>query len=264
MPVLALGASDCEALHAGLLGQPANSLSSLAYVAAGAYVLRRGGPGIETVTDDFFDFTLGAEPADLDALDAFITSRRRHLPEHLWRADDLFVRAARIHAQLDAGAFMARIGCAGLVERAQRVLEELRVALAQVLNRNADRDQLVGRQLAAAVVTVDEGVEELECFVGAPGFIGGQRLLMEVAGPSEIAASARARNVQAVALSMLYADREEQVVATLRTLRDALPAAAENVVKPVVSAGARDTERHAPEQRAPWPTSSACWERDAR
>lgn len=44
MPVLALGASDCEALHAGLLGQPANSLSSLAYVAAGAYVLRRGGP----------------------------------------------------------------------------------------------------------------------------------------------------------------------------------------------------------------------------
>lgn len=43
MPVLALGASDCEALHAGLLGQPANSLSSLAYVAGGAYVLRRGG-----------------------------------------------------------------------------------------------------------------------------------------------------------------------------------------------------------------------------
>jgi hypothetical protein len=42
--VLALGASDCEALRDGLLGQPVNSLSSLAYVAAGAYVLRRGGP----------------------------------------------------------------------------------------------------------------------------------------------------------------------------------------------------------------------------
>jgi hypothetical protein len=40
---LALGASDCEALHAGWLGQPVNALSSLAYVLAGAYVLRRGG-----------------------------------------------------------------------------------------------------------------------------------------------------------------------------------------------------------------------------
>jgi hypothetical protein len=42
--VLALGASDCEALNGGWLGQPVNSLSSLAYVGAGAYVLRRGGP----------------------------------------------------------------------------------------------------------------------------------------------------------------------------------------------------------------------------
>ncbi|GAA4403557.1 hypothetical protein GCM10023153_33630 [Ornithinibacter aureus] len=68
------------------------------------WVLRRGWPGVETVTDDFFDFTLGAEPGDLDALEAFIAHRSRALPEHLWRADDLFVRAARIHAQLDAGA----------------------------------------------------------------------------------------------------------------------------------------------------------------
>jgi hypothetical protein len=44
MPVLALGGSDCEALHDGVLGQPVNSLSSLAYVAAAGYVLRRGGP----------------------------------------------------------------------------------------------------------------------------------------------------------------------------------------------------------------------------
>jgi hypothetical protein len=42
--VLALGGSDCEALRDGWLGQPVNALSSLAYVAAGAYVLRRGGP----------------------------------------------------------------------------------------------------------------------------------------------------------------------------------------------------------------------------
>lgn len=42
--MLALGASDCELLHGGVLGQPVNGLSSLAYVAAGAYVLRRGGP----------------------------------------------------------------------------------------------------------------------------------------------------------------------------------------------------------------------------
>lgn len=42
--MLALGGSDCEALHAGWLGQPVNSVSSLAYVAAGLYVLRRGGP----------------------------------------------------------------------------------------------------------------------------------------------------------------------------------------------------------------------------
>lgn len=44
MPVLALGASDCEILHAGWLGQPVNALSSLAYVAAGVYVLRRDVP----------------------------------------------------------------------------------------------------------------------------------------------------------------------------------------------------------------------------
>ena len=68
------------------------------------WVLRRGWPAVETVTDDFFDFTLGAGPADLESLEAFIAHRRDALPEHLWRADDLFVRAARIHAQLDAGA----------------------------------------------------------------------------------------------------------------------------------------------------------------
>ncbi|HEY8547728.1 MAG TPA: hypothetical protein VIL36_21845 [Acidimicrobiales bacterium] len=44
MPLLALGASDCEALRGGWLGQPVNALSSLAYVAAGVEVWRRGGP----------------------------------------------------------------------------------------------------------------------------------------------------------------------------------------------------------------------------
>jgi hypothetical protein len=42
--LLALGGSDCEALRDGVLGQPVNTVSSLAYLAAGAYVLWRGGP----------------------------------------------------------------------------------------------------------------------------------------------------------------------------------------------------------------------------
>jgi hypothetical protein len=44
VPLFALGASDCEALGDGWLAQPVNSLTSVAYVVAGAYVLRRGGP----------------------------------------------------------------------------------------------------------------------------------------------------------------------------------------------------------------------------
>jgi hypothetical protein len=43
MGLLAFGGSDCEALHEGWLGQPVNTVSSLAYVVAGAYVLRTGG-----------------------------------------------------------------------------------------------------------------------------------------------------------------------------------------------------------------------------
>jgi hypothetical protein len=42
--LIALGGADCEAIHSGVLGQPVNSVSSLAYVAAAAYVLRRSGP----------------------------------------------------------------------------------------------------------------------------------------------------------------------------------------------------------------------------
>jgi hypothetical protein len=42
--VLALGGSDCEAVRDAVLGQTANSLSSFAYVVAGAVVVRRGGP----------------------------------------------------------------------------------------------------------------------------------------------------------------------------------------------------------------------------
>jgi hypothetical protein len=47
--LLALGASDCEALRDGWLAQPVNTLSSVAYVVAGAYVLRRGGPRLPAV-----------------------------------------------------------------------------------------------------------------------------------------------------------------------------------------------------------------------
>lgn len=44
MVVLALGASDCEALRDGWLGQPVNAVTSVAYVTACLHVLRRGGP----------------------------------------------------------------------------------------------------------------------------------------------------------------------------------------------------------------------------
>lgn len=37
-----LGGTDCEALRSGLLAQPVNTVSSLAYVAAGAWVALRG------------------------------------------------------------------------------------------------------------------------------------------------------------------------------------------------------------------------------
>ncbi|MGH9210949.1 MAG: hypothetical protein ACRD2C_09735 [Acidimicrobiales bacterium] len=43
---LTLGGSDCEALQEGWLGQPVNSLSSVAYVVAAAYVVRRDGPPV--------------------------------------------------------------------------------------------------------------------------------------------------------------------------------------------------------------------------
>jgi hypothetical protein len=49
MPVLALGGSDCEAVRDAVLAQPVNSVSSLAYVVAGAWVLRRGGPAVPAV-----------------------------------------------------------------------------------------------------------------------------------------------------------------------------------------------------------------------
>lgn len=37
-----LALSDCERIHDGLLAQPVNALTSLAYVAAGAWVIQRG------------------------------------------------------------------------------------------------------------------------------------------------------------------------------------------------------------------------------
>lgn len=49
MAVLGLGGSDCEALRDGWLGQPVNALSSVAYVLAGAYLLREGGRSVPAV-----------------------------------------------------------------------------------------------------------------------------------------------------------------------------------------------------------------------
>jgi hypothetical protein len=45
---VALGAGDCERLHDGLVAQPVNTASALAYVAVGAWLVGRGlrpGPG---------------------------------------------------------------------------------------------------------------------------------------------------------------------------------------------------------------------------
>jgi hypothetical protein len=45
---VALGAGDCERLHAGLVAQPVNTASALAYLAVGAWLVGRGlrpGPG---------------------------------------------------------------------------------------------------------------------------------------------------------------------------------------------------------------------------
>jgi hypothetical protein len=104
------------------------------------WVLRRGWPGVETVTDDFFDFTLGASPADLEALEGFIAARRNHLPEHLWRADDLFVRAARIHAQLDAGARDIEVLRADFREHADALLPLISTAQGQPSGLSAGRE----------------------------------------------------------------------------------------------------------------------------
>lgn len=47
--VAALGGTDCERIGAGWLAQPANAVSSLAYVAAGAWMLRRAAaPGTDS------------------------------------------------------------------------------------------------------------------------------------------------------------------------------------------------------------------------
>ena len=39
---MALGAGDCERLHDGLIAQPVNTASALAYVAVGAWLIGRG------------------------------------------------------------------------------------------------------------------------------------------------------------------------------------------------------------------------------
>ena len=42
---MALGAGDCERLHDGLIAQPVNTASALAYLAVGAWLAGRGRPG---------------------------------------------------------------------------------------------------------------------------------------------------------------------------------------------------------------------------
>ena len=46
---MALGAGDCERLHDGLIAQPVNTASALAYVAVGAWLVGRRKPGFGLV-----------------------------------------------------------------------------------------------------------------------------------------------------------------------------------------------------------------------
>ena len=139
------------------------------------WVLRRGWPGVETVTDDFFDFTVGAQPADLDALERFITSRRRHLPEHLWRADDLFVRAARIHAQLDAGATDIEDLRADFHRRADELLPLISTAQGRPAPPVSEREgdfSVIDARTALADLAAALPVDEWRWYVISGTFLG--------------------------------------------------------------------------------------------
>ena len=139
------------------------------------WVLRRGWPGVETVTDDFFDFTLGAGPADLAALERFIAGRRHALPEHLWRADDLFVRAARIHAQLDAGAHDIADLRDDFVRRADELLPLISRAHGEPTGPESDREgdfSLADARTALADLASALPVDEWRWYVISGTFLG--------------------------------------------------------------------------------------------
>ncbi|HEY8526841.1 MAG TPA: hypothetical protein VIL48_17855 [Acidimicrobiales bacterium] len=121
--VLALGASDCEALRGGWLGQPANALSSLAYVAAGAFLLRRGaptGPALAVAAAGVGSLLYhgpmppGAELAHDGSLIALagvglvVAWRRRRLPRPPARALAAFGSAVVVNALTRTGAPLCR------------------------------------------------------------------------------------------------------------------------------------------------------------
>lgn len=74
--VAALGGTDCERIGAGWLAQPANAASSLAYVVAGVWLLRRAlAPG----TDSWLLFGAGAALAAVG-----VGSVAFHGPQPVW------------------------------------------------------------------------------------------------------------------------------------------------------------------------------------
>jgi hypothetical protein len=139
------------------------------------WVLRRGWPGIETVVDDFYDFTAGAEGEDLDALARFVDQRRHALPEHLWRSDDLFVRAARIHERLDAGHRDVSDLEAGFRERADALLDVIARSTPSSTTTSAPREgdfSLTDARRALADLADVLPVEEWRWYVISGTFLG--------------------------------------------------------------------------------------------
>src|SRR6266550_3909435 len=85
---------DCERLHDGMLAEPVNALSSLAYVAAGVYVFRRhdrlqGAALVAVGVGSVADLAGRAETPDARDGDGRVVRRRApaaDLRSHGWRA----------------------------------------------------------------------------------------------------------------------------------------------------------------------------------
>lgn len=101
---MALGASDCEHLGEGFLAQPVNALSSLAFVAAGLWILSRGNRRAPTA----FGWVVVAT-----GVGSFLF----HGPQPSWArpAHDGTAIATAVGGMLLAGAEVRRLGARGFL-----------------------------------------------------------------------------------------------------------------------------------------------------